>query len=301
MSKPLISVITVTRNLIEAGRRETMRAALDCVQAQSFRAVEHVIWDGASTDGTQALLEEWQAENCADATAIPIIYQSDTDAGLYDAMNKAVALASGEYVIFLNSDDSLASTDILGELATLVRAEQPDFVYGGTLQTLEDGSTKNHSRTNLSAFLQRMPFCHNSMLVRRDVFLALGGHDLSYRVASDYDFVFRMLMEGYSGAGTKLPVSKFSARGVSANILGVAKDYAEVWSRYFGQMAGCGKIDGEETLNWYRTGQLPISMCRAALRGAKGNETMRRAALHSLKITLRRRMQPWRKWDYLQG
>ncbi|MCL6283156.1 glycosyltransferase [Ruegeria sp. 2012CJ41-6] len=301
MSKPLISVITVTRNLIEAGRSETMRAALDCVQAQSFRGLEHVIWDGASTDGTQSLLQAWQAEFSADATAIPIICQSDADSGLYDAMNKAVGLASGDYVIFLNSDDSLASDDILRELAAIVQSDRPDFVYGGTLQTLGDGSTRNHSRTNLSAFLQRMPFCHNSMLVRRDVFLALGGHDLSYRVASDYDFVFRMLMEGHSGAGTKLPVSKFSARGVSANVLGVARDYAEVWSRYFGQMAGCGKIDSDTTLNWYRTGQLPVSMCRAALRAAKGNDIMRRAALHSLKITMRRRMQPWRKWDYLKG
>ncbi|MFA3918089.1 glycosyltransferase family 2 protein [Ruegeria hyattellae] len=301
MSKPLISVITVTRNLIEAGRSDTMRAALDCVQAQSFRGLEHVIWDGASNDGTQALLEGWQAEIAGDANAIPVTYRSAVDQGLYDAMNKAVELASGDYVIFLNSDDSLASNDILRDLADLVRSESPDFVFGGTLQTLEDGSTKNHSRTNLSAFLQRMPFCHNSLLVRRDVFLALGGHDLSYRVASDYDFVFRMLMAGHSGASTKQPVSKFSARGVSADVLGVAKDYAEVWSRYFGQMAGCGKIDGDTTLNWYRSGQLPISMCRAALRAAKGNETMRRAALHSLKITLRRRIQPWRKWDYLQG
>ncbi len=300
MSRRLISVVTVTWNLIDAGRRDTMREALDCVQAQSFRNVEHIVWDGASTDGTLALLQDWQAEIAKEVDAIPLNVHSGTDKGLYDAMNKAVALCNGDYIVFLNSDDALAENEILSHLADILTAQRPDFAFGGTLQTLPEGGTKIHSRTNLKAFLQRMPFCHNSMLVRREVFLDLGGHDLSFPVASDYDFVFRMLIAGHEGAKTQRPVSKFSARGVSANVANVARDYAAVWSRYFGQVTEEGTIDPETTLDWYRRGQLPVRYCMAAWRAAKDNTTLRAAARHSLKITLRRRLQPWRRWDYLK-
>lgn len=216
-------------------------------------------------------------------------------------MNKAVSLASGTYVLFLNSDDSLAGDTVLADLAALIGEARPDFVFGGTLQTLPDGSTREYARTNLYSFLQRMPFCHNSMLVRKDVFVALGGHDLSFRVASDYDFVFRMLQAGHTGLDAALPVSQYSDRGVSGDILGVAKDYARVWSRYFGVQTGQGAIDPDTCLNWYRTGQLPLSMCLAAYRDGKNNAVMRQAAIHSAKITLRRKLQPWRSWDYLKG
>lgn len=296
---PLISVITVTRNLIEAGRRELFLAALDCVQAQSHHRVEHVIFDGLSDDGTVAMIRE--AADALSPEGHPVVFETAPDAGLYDAMNKAVALASGDYVLFLNSDDSLASTTVLADLVACMNGDRPGFVFGGTLQTLEDGTTREFARTNLKSFLQRMPFCHNSMLVQKQVFEALGGHDLSYRVASDYDFVFRMLQSGVTGRDARLPVSKYADRGVSGDVLAVARDYARVWSLYFGGLTGQGEIAPEISLDWYRCGQLPVSMCLAAYRSANGNALVRQAALHSLKITLRRKLQPWRHWDNLKG
>ncbi|MDU9006292.1 glycosyltransferase [Sedimentitalea todarodis] len=296
---PLLSVITVTRNLIEAGRRELFREAMDCVQAQSYGQVEHVIFDGLSDDGTVAMIDE--ARNRLSGAGHPIVFETAQDAGLYDAMNKAVALASGEYVLFLNSDDSLASETVLADLVAALGQDRPGFAFGGTLQTLADGSTREFARTNLKSFLQRMPFCHNSMLVRKQVFESLGGHDLSFRVASDYDFVFRMLQSGVTGRDARLPASKYADRGVSGDVLAVARDYARVWSRYFGALTGQGEIDPETCLDWYRTGQLPVSMCYAAYRSAGNNDLVRQAALHSLKITLRRKLQPWRHWDNLKG
>lgn len=295
---PLISVITVTRNLIEAGRRDLFGAVLDCVQAQTCDRVEHVIHDGMSDDGTVAMIRE--AIAAQGPGGHPVVFETAPDQGLYDAMNKAVALATGDYVLFLNSDDSLAGDSVLADLARTVGEDQPDFVYGGTLATLPDGRTREFARTNLSAFLQRMPFCHNSMLVKRQVFQALGGHDLSFRVAADYDFVFRMLVAGHLGRDARLPISQYAGRGVSSDILAVAKDYATVWSRYFGELTGQSGLTPEHCLAWYRTGQLPVSICVAAYRGANGNGMLRKAALRSLGITLRRKMQPWRSWDYLK-
>lgn len=301
MERPLISVVTVAWNLIEAGRRDSIHEAVACVQAQSCREIEHVIWDGASSDGTQELLAELAEKVNAAPDAIPLVYHSERDAGLYDAMNKAVALCRGDYVIFLNSDDSLAGEDVLEQLAEIARWERPDFIYGGTLQSLPDGSVKDHRRTNLRAFLQRMPFCHNSMLVRRDVFDGLGGHDLSFRVASDYDFVFRMLVAGRTGRNAAIPVSKYAGRGVSGDTRGVGQDYARVWNGYFGALTGVGSYDPETCLHWYRIGQLPVSCCLAAWRAGAGIPLLRQAARHSLKITLRRKLQPWRSWDNLKG
>lgn len=296
---PLISVITVTRNLIEAGRRDLFIKAMDCVQAQSYGHVEHVIFDGQSDDGTVAMIAD--AVDRLSGSGHSVVFESAPDAGLYDAMNKAVALASGDYVLFLNSDDSLAGETVLADLVATIGENRPGFVFGGTLQTLSDGSTKEFARTNLKSFLQRMPFCHNSMLVQKQVFESLGGHDVSFRVASDYDFVFRMLQSGVTGHDARLPISKYADRGVSGDLLAVARDYAGVWSRYFGALTGQGEIDPEISLDWYRTGQLPISICYAAYQSANNNDLVRQAALHSLKITLRRKLQPWRHWDNLKG
>lgn len=292
-------MVTVTRNLIEAGRRDLFRDALNCVQSQNCDGIEHVIFDGASDDGTVDLIREALSERAPGAH--PVVVETAPDAGLYDAMNKAVALASGEYVLFLNSDDSLAGESVLADLAALIGPDRPDFLFGGTLATLPDGRTREFARTNLHAFLQRMPFCHNSMLVKKRVFQALGGHDLSFRVASDYDFVFRMLLAGHLGRDARMPISRYAGRGVSSDVLAVARDYARVWSRYFGELTGQGPLDPEICLGWYRRGQLPVRMCLAAYRNAGANQLLRGAALHSLKLTLRRQMQPWRRWDYLKG
>lgn len=300
MSGPTISVITVTRNLIEAGRRQSILDAMECVQNQTCRDLEHVIWDGASTDGTQDLITGKIAEIETGGGTTPIRFHSEPDSGLYDAMNKAVDACRGDYVVFLNSDDLLAENTILADLVDMIGSDQPDFIFGGTLQTLADGSVKEFTRTNLSAFLQRMPFCHNSMIVKRSVFQSLGGHDLSLRVASDYDFVFRMLVAGHTAKNARRAISRYTGRGVSNDSLGVGRDYAQVWSRHFSNLTGQDSFDVETCLEWYRVGQLPPRICIAALRSAKNNTLLRRAALHSLKITLRRRLQPWRKWDNLK-
>lgn len=297
MTGPVISVITVARNLVEAGRQDTILEALDCVQRQSFHDIEHVVWDGMSDDGTADLLTAAIAERRG---GVPIRFVRGADAGLYDAMNRAVAQCSGDYVIFLNSDDSLATDQALQQLADCARRQNADFVFGTSVEERPDGSSKEFRRTNLKAFLQRMPCCHNSMMLRRSMFDDLGGHDLSLRVASDYDFVFRMLVAGHRGEALDAPVSIYSDRGASADLMAVARDYATVWSRYFSALTGA-EIDVDTCVGWYRTGTLPIAMCRAALRASDGNPLLRQAARHSLKITIRRGLRPWRSWDNLKG
>ena len=97
-----ISVITATFNLIKNGREAFFRQMVESVQRQTCRNVEHLIVDGGSSDGTVQMLEEL-------ASAGKIRYISEPDKGIYDAMNKGAALAAGELITFLNSDDFSAT------------------------------------------------------------------------------------------------------------------------------------------------------------------------------------------------
>jgi glycosyltransferase involved in cell wall biosynthesis len=295
-NRPVVSIITVTRNLINTGRKASFLAAMDCVQSQSETALEHVILDGASDDGAQELIKTHIATLAAQSGHVPVVYRSEPDAGLYDAMNKAVALARGQYVVFLNSDDGLAGPDVMRNAVTLIRKDAPDFLYGATLQLLSDGGSKLHARTNLAAFLQRMPFCHNSVLIRRSLFLEMGGHDLRYRVASDYDLVVRLLMAGARGTELPCAISMFATRGVSGNSMAVAQDYARIWIDHYASYCA-DPISQDEAVNWYRRGHLPVSLCVALIRDGSVPASVHAAARHSLSIALRRFVQPWRTWN----
>lgn len=297
---PLFSVITVTQNLIDQGRKNTFRIALECVQNQSFRNIEHIILDGASTDGSQNLIQELIDHYQKTDKPIKIRYKSETDRGLYDAMNKAVEIATGKYVLFLNSDDTLAGSDILARIVNLIDPSFPDYIYGTHIVINKNGIKHELSKTNHSAFLQRMPFCHNSMLVQKTIFKKLGGHDLDYFVSADYEFVFRMLTNGHKGMSTNFPISVFKNGGISSNVNAVADDHARFWGKFFSDNHISDKWSHADYVRWYKIGQIPLSACWIAYKKGRTVPILRKAALHSAMITLRRRIQPWRKWNNLK-
>lgn len=182
---PLISVITITRNAAA-----TLRPTLESVAAQTFRDFEYLVIDGASTDSTLAMARD----------AFPSArILSEPDAGLYDAMNKGLHLASGTYVIFLNSGDSFTSADTLQLYADAISAaapELPGMVYGQT--RIVDSSRNFIGERHLRApeqltrrsFLNGMEVCHQAMCVRRDL---APDYDLRYRFSADYDWAVKVL------------------------------------------------------------------------------------------------------------
>ena len=288
---PSLSVITATYNLIEAGRRDSFQRALDCVRAQGGDGIEHVIQDGGSTDGTLDLIRGMTDGDAAVSVA------SAPDDGLYDGMNRAVERATGDYVIFLNSDDALADDGVLQEARAALAADPADFAFGGTAGPDARGEQKVSGRTNLRAVLQRMPFCHNSMLVRRAVFGSLGGHDLLFPVAADYDFVLRMVSSGYRGLDLRRPVSAYWTRGVSADDGAVATDYARVWKRYYEGYPAARNLEEDDFRRFYVRGHMPARLMLNVATGRATVPAIRRAALHSLGKSLRRKAQPWRKFE----
>ncbi|WP_171239686.1 glycosyltransferase family 2 protein [Ruegeria sp. HKCCA5491] len=293
---PLISVVTVTRNLIEAGRGDQVLAALDSVQAQTFRNVEHVVWDGQSTDGTQELLEGAIQKIEKSGDLIPVRYFCEADKSLYDAMNQAVARCAGEYVLFLNSDDLIADADSLANVQKAIVPGKPDFVYGETVFFDDEGNRRHARRLTPKSILQRLPFGHNAMVLKRSLFLEMGGHDLQFQIAADYDMVLRMILSGHSGHRLQMPVSLFRIGGVSADTDAAGAEMAASWFKNYSQFCDMSRYTDEDRLGWYRQGHLPVRVSGAILMKSLSKPAIARAALYSLSKTLRRKAQFWRSY-----
>ena len=124
-----ISIITVTYNAASVLKR-----TLDSVKAQSWQQIEHLIIDGASKDETVSMAETYKAQ-----CPYEVVILSEPDKGLYDAMNKGLRLATGDYLVFLNAGDTLHAADTL---ETIVRSAQPlpGVLYGDTAITDEQGN-----------------------------------------------------------------------------------------------------------------------------------------------------------------
>lgn len=178
----LFSIITVTYN---AGK--VLGATLESVKQQSFRDFEYLVIDGASTDNTLSLVEQARIA----ATTV----WSEPDNGLYDAMNKAIDRASGEYLIFLNAGDAFAMPETLARIAVKAQ-EHPDVIYGQT--QLVDAAGKVVGMRHLTApekltwqsFKDGMLVCHQAFIAKREL---CPHYDLSYRFSADYDWCIRVL------------------------------------------------------------------------------------------------------------
>ncbi len=178
-----ISIITAVYN-----RGSTVADALASVSTQTYPAIEHVIIDGGSTDGTLAILQE----NRSSST----IVISEPDNGIYDALSKGLALATGEVIGLMHSDDTFAGQDVV---ATIARAfEDPDVeaVYGDLLYVASDNMTKVIRYWKTGHFTPAklrggwMP-PHPTLYLRRSLLNRLGGYDTKYHIAADYDAILR--------------------------------------------------------------------------------------------------------------
>lgn len=181
---PLFSIITVTYNATT-----TLPATLKSVNEQTCRLFEYIIMDGASKDNTVTLAKEANIDNAH-------IF-SEPDKGLYDAMNKAMDKATGEYIIFLNAGDTFHSPHTLQQIAdTIMQNDFPGIVYGQT--QLVDEERKRTGDRHLSApeslslksFSNGMVVCHQAFIALRRI---TGQYDLSYKFSADYDWCIRCL------------------------------------------------------------------------------------------------------------
>ena len=183
----LISVVTAVYN-----RAGTIAEAMASVQAQDYPHVEHVIQDGGSTDGTCAAI----ARVADSRTRV----SSGADAGLYDAINRGLAVATGEVVGLVHSDDFFAAPDILSDVAAVFADATVDAVYGDLdyVSAADTGRTIRRWRSGpfgpdrlASGWMPP----HPTLFLRRAVFERHGPYDTRYRISADYDAILRYFSE----------------------------------------------------------------------------------------------------------
>jgi glycosyltransferase involved in cell wall biosynthesis len=183
-----ISIITAVFN-----RHETVQEALESVARQTHGDVEHVVVDGASNDGTLEVLERLRNQ-------IEVLV-SEKDAGIYDALNKGIGLASGEVVGFLHADDLFADDRVISRIAAAFTDTSVDAVYGDLVYVSKNDTNRVIRYWRAGTFSRRrlswgwMP-PHPTFYVRRSVYQRLGAFDTRHRIAADYDCMLRFLGRG---------------------------------------------------------------------------------------------------------
>ncbi len=203
-----ITVVTITYNLIRANRADTFRQNVESVQAQTYPEIEHVIIDGASNDGTLDLIESCKNDKMR--------VLSEPDHGIYEAMNKGLKQAKGDYILYLNSDDFLCRPDGLENCARILEQTNADLIYAPhRMMDEKTGRVFKMLEPCLGVYFVRMPFSHQAVLVKRDKMLELGGFDEQFKSAGDYDLLVRLINNGAKAVYYPNEFSTFRTGGMS--------------------------------------------------------------------------------------
>ena len=180
-----ISIITVTYN-----SGATITDTLLSVSEQTYKDIEHIIIDGGSKDNTLGLIQKYGEH-------VKIII-SESDKGVYDAMNKGISLATGDYIGFLNSDDIYVDETIIALVMEKMEVEGTDACYGD-LVYVKSNDTNKIVRYWKSGVFKRTRFKngwippHPTFFVRKEIYKKYGLFDLNYKLAADYELMSRFI------------------------------------------------------------------------------------------------------------
>jgi glycosyltransferase involved in cell wall biosynthesis len=193
------SIITVTYNAASVVQR-----TLDSVLSQTYHDVEHFIIDGASKDDTVAVAKKYKEDSDASANGHQVVILSEPDHGIYDAMNKGLARATGDYVLFLNAGDYFPDGGTMQQIADNCRlndytpSQLPAVLYGNT--DIVDGEGRFLHPRHLQppkeltwkSFRHGMLVCHQAFYARTDIAKTIQ-YDLRYRFSADVDWCIRVM------------------------------------------------------------------------------------------------------------
>ncbi|KAA6324262.1 putative glycosyltransferase [termite gut metagenome] len=223
------SIITVTYNA-----RKVLENTLRSVIAQTYPHIEYIIIDGASTDGTLPLIEKYRAHI---HTLI-----SEPDKGLYDAMNKGIACASGDYLCFLNAGDSFYTNDTLQQaVESVTDSGLPDVLYGETALVDANGHFLRMRRLSAperltwKSFRQGMVVCHQAFFAKR---LLAEPYDLQYRFSADFDWCIRVMKQAHALHNTRLILINYLNEGTTTrNRMVSLKERFCIMAKHYGAVS----------------------------------------------------------------
>lgn len=225
---PKFSIITVTFNA-EKYIEETIMSVI----TQTYHNIEYIIVDGASTDDTMKIVDKYKDR-------INVIV-SEPDKGLYDAMNKGISLATGDYLCFLNAGDTFHEDDTLFRMVHSIHKtgeSLPDILYGETEIVDENGhfiSMRRHrapEHLNWKSFRSGMMVCHQAFFASRKI---AEKYDLRYRFSSDFDWCIRMMKKSTDIHNTKTTIIEYRNEGMTTrNHKASLKERFNIMCRYYG-------------------------------------------------------------------
>lgn len=219
--KPLVTIVTITFNLLKTGRKKTFRQCLESVHNQSYENIEHIVVDGASTDGSLELIKEYVDKDW-------VKYRSEPDAGLYDAMNKGIWRANGKYIAFLNSDDFYHNPDAVKLSVEAMEKNQADFSYANFIAI--GGGSQQTMKADISSFLYTMPFGHPTMFAKTSVLRTEEGFNDKYKVPADYDLIIRLILKDYKGVYIDDEIATYRLGGACCTI-NYGEEVADIFKR----------------------------------------------------------------------
>lgn len=221
----LLSVVTVVfngENLIE----DTIKS----VESQNFDAMEYLVIDGKSSDNTIGIVNKYPS------VVSKII--SEPDKGIYDAMNKALKIARGKFVLFLNCGDLFASSTVLHDIFTNADALKSDVIYGDTLIINQSGQIVHNRRhrpplkLNWKSFKNGMTVCHQSFIARRAL---CEPYNLDFKYSADFDWCLNILKKSTVTFNFNNPISKFLEGGrTRKTIIPGLKERFKIMRKFYG-------------------------------------------------------------------
>jgi len=249
-----ITYVTITYNAASVLQR-----TLDSVLSQDYPDIVHLIIDGASTDATLEMVNDYTERSNAAQNGHRIHVTSESDKGIYDAMNKGLRSLDGDYVCFLNAGDFLPAPDIVsrivGHIGDCPQCALPAVLYGDTDIVDGEGRFLHHRRLSppehltWKSFRQGMLVCHQAFYVRTDFAIATP-YDLQYRYSADVDWCIRVMK---AAAKEKVPLQNLHM--VVANYTEEGQTtlhhHESLWERYHVMERHYGRIQTILLHGWF--------------------------------------------------
>lgn len=216
-----LSIITINYN-----NADGLRKTLASVASQSYRDIEHIIVDAASTDGSVDIIREYESLNHSSVDPLTIVWSSEKDGGIYAGMNKGIQKATGDYVQILNSGDILAETDVVEKMMCAIeQSENPSIIYGNMIRDLGNGKLRRDTikadgkpriiEWTMYDFIKGT-VNHDPTYIRHDIYEKYGLYDENLKICSDWKwFVNAVVFGGEKLYYVPIDVTIFDTTGIS--------------------------------------------------------------------------------------
>lgn len=219
-----LSIITITFNA-----EATLERTIESIENQDFKDIEYIIVDGRSTDGTMDIVHRHEA--------IVNKWVSEPDKGLYDAMNKGLRMATGDYVWFINAGDEIAEPSTVSRFINT----DADIIYGDTVMTDMNGNVIGNRRLtppeklDWKSFKDGMLVSHQAFVARRSL---CGEYDLNFRFSADFDWCIRIMKKSSEIENSHMTLARFLDGGITKqNIIPGLRERFRIMMHHYGLLS----------------------------------------------------------------